>query len=81
MQKHRLRLLLIAICLWVVILALVGGLVLGLSDEKAIAALTTALGLLVPAFIDATLVERRRVAPGQRAVADDITYTSPLPPR
>lgn len=79
MHKHRLRLLLIAICLWVVILALVGGLVLGLSDEKAIAALTTALGLLVPAFIDATLVERRRLEPGQQAVADDITYTSPRP--
>jgi hypothetical protein len=38
MQKHRLRLLLIAICLWVVIFALVGGLALGITDEKAIAA-------------------------------------------
>jgi hypothetical protein len=78
MQKHQDRLLLIAICLCVTVLALVGGLVLGIANDKAIAALVTAMGLLVPALVDATLVEKRRIQPHQKAVVDDVTADDPL---
>jgi hypothetical protein len=72
MERHRLRYLLIAICFMVTVLALVGGLALGVANTEAVASLVTAIGLLGAALTDASLVEKRRVTAGKKAVVDDV---------
>jgi uncharacterized membrane protein YjjP (DUF1212 family) len=46
--------------------------VLGMWSDAASGVFGAALGLLVPAVIDATQVERRRRKPGVKAVSDDL---------
>lgn len=75
MQKHHHRLLLILVATVAVIVALIASVKLEATSE-IVTALCGALGVLVPALLDAAGVEKRRRTPGQRAIADDVTPES-----
>lgn len=72
MNSHLLRLKLLVATTIAFAVAALALFVLGLWSDAATGVFGTALGLLVPAVIDATQVERRRRAPGAKAVADDV---------
>lgn len=72
MPRHALRLLLVGL---LTLAALVGVIVLIAIDRSSapeFVAVSTALGLLVPALIDSAAVERRRRNPNARAIEDDV---------
>lgn len=72
MNSHRLRLIVLLVVTSLFAIAAFVLFVLGLWSDAATGVFGTALGILVPAVIDATRVERRRLTPGQKAIADDV---------
>lgn len=62
------------VCLAALIVALVYQ-----APLSVLSSLGTALGLLVPAFLDASMVEARRRNPTTRAVMDDVRPPAPEP--
>lgn len=70
-MTHQLRLKLIAGALALVVVALVAGGALGASIE-VMTGLLGALGVLVPALVDANSVEKRRRDPKRTALPDDV---------
>lgn len=72
MPRHALRLLLIGLLTLAALLGVIVLIALERSSAPEFVAVSTALGLLVPALIDSAAVERRRRNPQARAVEDDI---------
>lgn len=72
MPQHRFRLLLIAFAWLAALAALVAFVLEGITEGTGFGAVVSAVGLLTTAFVDAAAVERRRRAPGKRAIADDV---------
>jgi len=77
MKSHYLRLIVIACCFVVAVVALVVTMALKVADSSVTAALVTAIGLLGAALTDAGVVEKRRRDPTQKAVGDDIESVPP----
>jgi hypothetical protein len=78
MQKHQIRLLVIAA---VALAALIGVIVLaalGQSEGTGFGIVTGILSTSVPALFDAAAVEKRRRTPGEQAIADDV-HERPTP--
>lgn len=71
MNSHRLRFLTVLGLTLACLAALVCCAIFQVSDV-VVGAFSGALMLLVPAVIDANLVEKRRKTPGKKAVSDDI---------
>jgi hypothetical protein len=73
-KNHYQRLLFILVATLTVVAALIAAVKLGAAGEIT-ASLCTALGLLIPALLDASQVEKRRRTPGKKAVEDDVPPT------
>lgn len=72
MESHRLRYLLIFGALVVLVLSLVVCGVMKITDPTVLGPIAGAIGVLIPALIDAKLVENRRADPEKVPVADDV---------
>lgn len=77
MLNHRYRVLIILAALALTVVALVVASAVEAPDT-VLAALSTLIGVLAPAFVDALMVERRRRNPRIPAIADDVRGKSVL---
>jgi hypothetical protein len=71
MQRHALRLLIIGILALAALVGVIVLLALGQASAPEFAAVAGALAVLLPAVLDASVVERRRRTPGIKAIDDD----------
>lgn len=73
MSSHLLRVIVIGVLALAALVGVIVLVALGQAEGTGFGVVTGVLGTLVPALIDASMVEKRRRTPGSKAISDDVS--------